>query len=100
MLFRSEIAMESIHLGLVVCQKVLETDKTNVLHRISKTNAGIWATMGRSLSYKSNYSLEVSLEIMKTIVVPRLLSGLQALTIKGENFEKLDRFYSCFMRRI
>ena len=75
------ITATSSHVGLTVCQDLTQTEKVNISTRVAKCRSKTFATMGTAWSKKRQLKLEISRELLRSIIKPTLTSGMAALCV-------------------
>ena len=85
------------HLGLVWKEGCITP---NIPDRIQVARRTSYALMGTGVHGKNGLSPVVSLKIINTYVIPRLLYGLEATVLSKKQLEDLERFHKGLLRKI
>ena len=92
---------ESVHLGLWISEALKDVAEINVDSRIKKTEGKLFGYLRNIIWDKSGMaSVEVKLNLYKTLLRPSLLSGLNALCIRKSTLAKLVEWENWILRKI
>ena len=92
---------ESLHLGLWISEKLNEVGDRNVDARIKKTEGKLFGHLRNVIWDKTGLaSIEVKMNIYKTLLRPSLLSGINALHLTKKSISKLVDWENWFLRKV
>ena len=88
------------HLGIECTQDILNVANVNVTKRLTKFKDLMWATLGNAFKDKKQISFKCIKNVMTTMLIPTLLSGLSPLCIPLTKTKRLDDRIKQIWRRI
>ena len=86
-----------IHLGL---EWTKGKSSPNIASRIQQARRAAYALMGAGLHGGNGLSPQVSLKILNTYIIPRLLYGLEAVILTKKDIDDLNFFHKSILRRL
>ena len=85
------------HLGL---EWLKGKSSPNITSRIQQARRAAYALMGAGLHGGNGLSPHVSLKILNTYIIPRLLYGLEAVILTKKDVDDLNFFHKSILRRL
>ena len=83
-----------------VTQVPAETVQANIDARVKKLKSNFWGIMGSAFHVAQSQPIDISVKLMKTILMPRLVSGLHSLTMTDKQMKSLDTEFSEILRNV
>lgn len=94
------VSDQATHLGIQRCVTNAKTTKETVQTRIITARRTVFALMGAGLHGLNGVNPKASIHLIKTYVVPRLLYGLEILSLSIEDIRNLENYYKKLLRQI
>ena len=91
----------SIHLGLWLSEDLERVAEINIDHRLKKTDNKLFGSLRNVIWDKTGLStLETKIKLYTSLLRPSLLSGMNALCIRGVQLQRLKEWEEWLLRKI